>query len=83
VGAWKEREKEAKERSRKWDLEEMQAEREKMEEAKENGEIGDEAYDKYAEMADEQGQEEEGESVPKGADDDVSYNCSRQSVSLS
>lgn len=72
VGAWKQREKEAKERTMKWDLEERQAERERMEEAKENGEIGDEAYDKYAEMADEQGQEEE-DVAPKAAEDDVRF----------
>ena len=80
VGAWKEREKEAKERTMKWDLEEREAEREKIEEAKENGEIGDEAYDKYAEMADERGQEEE-DSVPNAADDDVSgfQNVTRKS----
>ncbi|KAJ4350927.1 hypothetical protein N0V95_004321 [Ascochyta clinopodiicola] len=70
VGAWKEREKEAKERTMKWDLEEREAEREKIAEARENGEIGDEAYDKYAEMADEQGQEEEEDDVSKAADDD-------------
>ncbi|KAH6643067.1 hypothetical protein C7974DRAFT_328920 [Boeremia exigua] len=70
VGAWKEREREAKERTMKWDLEEKEAEREKVEAARENGEIGDEAYDKYAEMAEEQGQCEEGEHTSKGADDD-------------
>ena len=72
VGAWKEREKEAKERTMKWDLEEREAEREKMEEAKENGEVGNEAYDKYAEMEDERCQEDEEDSVPTAADDDVS-----------
>lgn len=72
VGAWKERDKEAKERTRKWDLEEREAERERMEEAKENGEIDNEAYDRYAEMADEQGEHEEEDNVPKAADDDVS-----------
>lgn len=71
VGAWKEREKEAKERTTKWDLEERKAEREKMEEAKENGEVDDEAYDRYADLADEQGENEE-DNVPKAADDDVS-----------
>ena len=71
VGAWKEREKEAKERTVKWDLEEREAEKQRMEEARENGEIGDEVYDRYAEMADEQGQEEEEDSMPKAADDDV------------
>ena len=72
VGAWKEREKEAKERAMKWDLEEREAERERMEEARENGEMGDEAYDKYTEMAEEQAQREEEVNVPKAADDDVS-----------
>jgi Swi5-dependent recombination DNA repair protein 1 len=60
VGAWKAREKE------------RQAEREKMEEARENGEIGDEAYDKYAEMAEENGGEEKEVETFKAADDDVS-----------
>jgi Swi5-dependent recombination DNA repair protein 1 len=72
VGAWKEREREAQERTMKWDLEERQAEREKMEEAKENGEIDDEVYDRYAEMEDEQGRDEVQDNVPKAADDDVS-----------
>jgi hypothetical protein len=71
VGAWKEREKEARERTQKWDREEMEAERERMEQAMEDGEIGDEAYDKYAEIADERSQEEEEESLPRSADDDV------------
>ncbi|KAJ4375552.1 hypothetical protein N0V86_007085 [Didymella sp. IMI 355093] len=70
VGAWIEREKEAKERTMKWDLEEKEAERERMEEAKENGEVDDEVYDRYAEMADEQGENEEEDNVPKAADDD-------------
>ena len=72
VGAWKEREREASERTMKWDLEERQAEREKMEEAKENGEIDDEVYDRYAEMEDEQGRGEVQDNIPKAADDDVS-----------
>jgi Swi5-dependent recombination DNA repair protein 1 len=72
VGAWKAREKEGKERQQQWDMEERQAEREKMEEARENGEIGDEAYDKYAEMADENGGEEKEVETFKAADDDVS-----------
>lgn len=72
VGAWKAREKEGKERQVQWDKEERQAEREKMEEARENGEIGDEAYDKYAEMAEENGGEEKEVETFKAADDDVS-----------
>lgn len=72
VGAWKEREKEAKERTMKWELEEREAERKSLEEAKENREVDDEAYDRYAEMADEQGENDEEGSVPKAADDDVS-----------
>lgn len=56
----------------KWDLEEREAERERMEEAKENGEVDDEAYDRYAEMADEPGENDEEDSVPKAAGDDVS-----------
>jgi Swi5-dependent recombination DNA repair protein 1 len=72
VGAWKAREQEGKERQQNWDREEREAEREKIEEARENGEIGDEAYDKYAEMADENGKDEKEEETFKGADDDVS-----------
>lgn len=72
VGAWKAREKEGKERQQNWDREEREAEREKIEEARENGEIGDEAYDKYAEMADENGAGEKEEETFKTADDDVS-----------
>lgn len=75
VGAWKEREKEAKERTMKWDLEEREAEREKIEEAKANGEVDDEAYDRYAEMADEQRPDEEEDNMPKVADDDVSFSA--------
>lgn len=74
VGAWKEREKEAKERTRKWDQEEreaqMEAERERLEEAKENGEAVYEAYDKYADMTEENDEKEE--EKLKAADDDVS-----------
>ena len=72
VGAWKDREREAQERTMKWDLEERQDEREKREEAKENGEIDEEMYDRYAEMEDEQGRDEVQDNVPKAADDDVS-----------
>jgi len=70
VGAWKEREKESKERQMQWDKEEQEAERERMEEAKENGEVSDEAYDGYTEMA-EAKMEEEKETFKDGADDDV------------
>ncbi|KAF3002645.1 Glucosaminyl phosphatidylinositol (GlcN-PI) nositol acylation protein [Curvularia kusanoi] len=71
VGAWKEREKEAQERAMKWELEEREAERDRLEEAKENGELEDEAYDRYHEMEDERGQDEEQDNkVPKAADDD-------------
>jgi len=79
VGAWKEREKEAKERTMKWDLEEKQAERDRMEEARENNEIGDEAYDRYAEIAEEQGNCGEEDGTMKAADDDVSR-CIRVTV---
>jgi hypothetical protein len=73
VGAWKEREKESKERQMRWDQEEMEAEREKMEEAKQNGEVSEEAYDRYAEMdAERDNGEEEKETFKAGADDDVS-----------
>ncbi|KAL7780214.1 hypothetical protein CFE70_010236 [Pyrenophora teres f. teres 0-1] len=70
VGAWKEREKESKERRLKWDQEEMVAEREKMEEAKENGELSEETYDRYAEMDGEREKGEEEKETFKGADDD-------------
>ncbi|KAH9880603.1 hypothetical protein IAQ61_000897 [Plenodomus lingam] len=69
VGAWKERENESKERQMQWDREERQAEREKIEEAKENGEVSDEAYDRYAEMSEEKVDEEK-ETFKRGADDD-------------
>ena len=72
VGAWKEREKESKQRQMQWDQEEMQAERERMEEAKENGEVSEEAYDRYAEMEGERENVEEEKETFKGADDDVS-----------
>lgn len=71
VGAWKERERESKDRQKKWDQEEMEAERERMEEAKEYGEVLDEAHDKYADIAEERIEEEEKETF-KAADDDVS-----------
>ncbi|KNG48844.1 gpi-anchored wall transfer protein [Stemphylium lycopersici] len=70
VGAWKEREKESKQRQMQWDQEEMQAERERMEEAKENGEVSEEAYDRYAEMEGEREKIEEEKETFKGADDD-------------
>lgn len=79
MGAWKEREKEAKERTMKWDLEEKQAERDRMEEARENNEIGDEAYDRYTEIAEEQGNYGEEDGTMKAADDDVS-GCIRVTV---
>jgi Swi5-dependent recombination DNA repair protein 1 len=72
VGAWKAREKEGKERQQQWDKEERQAEREKLEEARENGEIGDETFDRYAEMAEDDGGEAKEEETFKAADDDVS-----------
>lgn len=69
VGAWREREKESRDRQKNWDLEEREAERERMEEARENGEVSEEAYDKYADIAEEQNEEEEKETF-KAADDD-------------
>lgn len=71
VGAWKAREKEGKERQLQWDKEEREAERERMVEARENGEIGDDTYDRYAEMAEEHTVEKEEETF-KANDDDVS-----------
>lgn len=73
VGAWKAREKEAKERTMRWDIEERQAEREKMEEAREEGRLEDEVYDRYAEMAEEQeGRDDDQGDTSRAADDDVS-----------
>ncbi|KAJ4366117.1 hypothetical protein N0V83_007752 [Neocucurbitaria cava] len=71
VGAWKEREQESKDRQKKWDQEEREAERDRLEEAKENGEVSEEAYDRYAEMEDEK-VEEEKETFKSADDDDVS-----------
>ncbi|USP79167.1 uncharacterized protein yc1106_06441 [Curvularia clavata] len=62
VGAWQEREKEAKQRQMRWDREEIEAERERFQEAKENGEVSEDAYDQYAELDGEnEGLEEEKE----------------------
>jgi ribosomal protein L19E len=72
VGAWKAREQEGKERQQQWDLEVRQAEREKLEQAREKGEIEDEAYDRYSEMAEETGENEKEKETFKAADDDVS-----------
>jgi Swi5-dependent recombination DNA repair protein 1 len=69
VGAWQEREKEAKQRQMKWDREELDAERERMEEAKENGQIPQEAYDQYAELEEERETIEEEKETFKHADD--------------
>lgn len=69
VGAWKEREKESKERQRKWDQEEREAEIERLEEAKENGEVSEEAYERYTEMAEDK-VEVEKETFKDSADDD-------------
>jgi Swi5-dependent recombination DNA repair protein 1 len=72
VGAWQQRERESKERQQKWNQEEMEAEREKMEEAKENGEMPDEVYDRYAELSEDKVEEEK--ETFKSADDDVRHN---------
>jgi Swi5-dependent recombination DNA repair protein 1 len=50
-----------------------------VKEARENGEIGDEAYDRYAETAEENGEEKEEETF-KVADDDVGFNAPPVSV---
>ncbi|PVH97486.1 hypothetical protein DM02DRAFT_81399 [Periconia macrospinosa] len=47
VGAWQEREREQKEWRMKADREEMEAERGRLEEAKENGEIAEETFEEY------------------------------------
>lgn len=75
VGAWKAKEREGKERQQQWDKEEREAEREKLEEARNNGEIGDEAYDRYAETADDDGGQAKEEETFKAADNDVSSHC--------
>ncbi|KAH8723167.1 hypothetical protein GQ44DRAFT_710694 [Phaeosphaeriaceae sp. PMI808] len=72
VGAWKAREQEGQERQRQWDKEEIEAQREKMEEARNSGEIEDEAYDRYEDMVNENGFEEKDVETFKVADDDVS-----------
>ncbi|OAL54184.1 hypothetical protein IQ07DRAFT_609346 [Pyrenochaeta sp. DS3sAY3a] len=68
VGAWMEREREAKERQKKWDQEELDAQREKLEEAKENGEISEEAFDEYSGV--EETKVEDEKETFKGASDD-------------
>lgn len=70
VGAWMEREREAKERQKKWDQEELDAQREKLEEAKENGEVSEEAFDEYSGV--EEAKIEDEKETFKGANDDVS-----------
>lgn len=83
VGAWEEREKEAKQRQMRWDREEIEAERERMKEARENGEISEDAYDQYAELDGEnEGTGEEKETF-KSANDvsDISaISCIEQSA---
>ena len=72
VGAWRDREKEQKEWKMKAEREEMEAERERLEEARENGEVSEEAYERYADMDVEVGPEKEEKETFKAADDDVS-----------
>jgi hypothetical protein len=50
----------------------MEAEREKMEKAKESGDVSEEEYDRYAEMDSEREKGEEEKETFKCADDDVS-----------
>ncbi|KAF1966612.1 hypothetical protein BU23DRAFT_593031 [Bimuria novae-zelandiae CBS 107.79] len=73
VGAWKDREREQKEWKMKAEREEMEAERERleeaMEEAKERGELGEEAYERYPDAEIYVEKEEEKETF-KAADDD-------------
>lgn len=71
VGAWKEREKEQQEWRMKADREELEAEREKLHEARENGEISEEAYEQFVDVQAGVDPEDEKESF-KTADDDVS-----------
>ncbi|KAF1954609.1 hypothetical protein CC80DRAFT_550222 [Byssothecium circinans] len=71
VGAWKEREKEQKEWRLKADREEMEAEREKLAEARENAEGGnmEDEYEGFVKESDDSCQKEEVETF-KAADDD-------------
>ncbi|KAF2868734.1 hypothetical protein BDV95DRAFT_121784 [Massariosphaeria phaeospora] len=69
VGAWKEREREQKEWRQKWDREDMEAEREKREEARQNGNGVEESYDDCADLNMDKDNEKTDEGS-KGADDD-------------
>ncbi|EOA91371.1 hypothetical protein ACJQWK_03570 [Exserohilum turcicum] len=82
VGAWQEREKEAKQRQMKWDQEEIEAERERMAEAKENGEISEEAYDQYAEMEGEREKVEEEKETFKNADDSFTMDMMLKTLNI-
>lgn len=82
IGAWQEREKEAKQRQMKWDQEEIEAERERIQEAEENDEISEEAYGQYAEMEEgNEGREEEKETFKNSDDvsDTTETSCIEQS----
>lgn len=70
VRAWQQREREAKQRLKKWDQEDIQAEKEKFKEAMENGEVSDEVYAQYAELSEERLEEDELGSL--GTEDEVS-----------
>lgn len=76
VGAWKDREREQKEWKLKAEREEMDAERARLEEAREKGEINEEVYDQY--MDADGGAEPEVKETFRAADDDVS--CAQKLV---
>ncbi|XP_014552910.1 hypothetical protein COCVIDRAFT_29764 [Bipolaris victoriae FI3] len=81
VGAWQEREKEARQRQMKWDQEEMEAERERMREARENGEVPQEEYDRFAEMEGDREVEEEKETF-KNADDSFTMDMMLKTLNI-
>ncbi|EMD87022.1 hypothetical protein COCC4DRAFT_198654 [Bipolaris maydis ATCC 48331] len=81
VGAWQEREKEAKQRQMKWDQEELEAERERMRKARENGEIPQEEYDRFAEMEGEREVEEEKETF-KNTDDSFTMDMMLKTLNI-
>lgn len=81
VGAWQEREKEAKQRQMKWDQEEIEAERVRVREARENGEIPQEEYDRFAEMEGDREIEEEKETF-KNTDDSFTMDMMLKTLNI-
>lgn len=83
VGAWQEREREQREWRMKADREEMEAERERLQEAKEDGEIREDAFEDYepADKAEKLDDATEKETF-KAAADDVRRHCCRFPVQV-